>query len=94
MVSAAAYHSHTPGAPAPTSSHLLLPQNPGLRILEVREAFCDEDFDWQLCQQLTAQQVRHANLALLRQHAARSFGGALGAAGGGDTADGGEQPGS
>ncbi|PRW33033.1 hypothetical protein C2E21_8117 [Chlorella sorokiniana] len=66
----------------------------GLRILEVREAFCEEDFDWQLCRQLTAQQVKDANLALLRQHAARSFGSALGAAEDGDAAGGSEQPGS
>lgn len=63
----------------------------GLRILEVREAFCKHDFDWQLCQQLAAQQVRDGNLSLLRQHAARSFGGALGAPKAGEAPpDGGE----
>lgn len=87
---------HVVAAPRPLLPHPLKRacSQPGLRILEVREAFCEEDFDWQLCRQLTAQQVKDANLALLRQHAARSFGSALGTADGGDAADGGERPGS
>lgn len=85
---------HLISNPHPPTPASCARSQPGLRILEVREAFGEEDFDWQLCRQLTAQQVKDANLALLRQHAARSFSSALGAADGGDAADGGEQPGS
>lgn len=48
----------------------------GVRILEVREAYCG-DFDWADCQRLTTGGVRDANVRLLRQHAARAFGGSL-----------------
>lgn len=51
----------------------------GVRILEVREAYCS-DFNWAECQQLTTTGIREANVRLLRQHAARAFGGSLAAA--------------
>lgn len=55
----------------------------GVRILEVREAFCLEDLDWKQMRQLTGQAIRQANVQLLRRHAARAFGGSLSGGGSG-----------
>ena len=61
---------------------------PGVRILEVRQAYCSEDFDWQQAQRLTGQAIQEANVRLLRRHAARAFGASLSAGGGGGGGDG------
>lgn len=44
--------------------------------MEVREAYCAE-LNWAQLQELTAQGIRDGNVALMRQHAARAFGGSL-----------------
>lgn len=53
-----------------------MPPAAGVRIMEVREAYCAE-LNWAQLQELTAQGIRDSNVALMRQHAARAFGGSL-----------------
>lgn len=80
---------------------LALPSSPlatgpaGVRILEVRHAFCTEEFDWGELRQLAEAGIQDANVRLLRRHAAKRFGGSLAAAdppphpeGGGSTGEG------
>jgi len=45
--------------------------------MEVREAYCCEDFDWGTCRQLATERIREGNVRLLRQHAASKFGAGL-----------------
>lgn len=59
----------------------LMAQHPllGVRVLEVRQAYCSTQLDWQAVQQLTRQRISVSNASLLRQYAADRFGSALAA---------------
>ncbi|KAL4439256.1 hypothetical protein ABPG77_004158 [Micractinium sp. CCAP 211/92] len=59
----------------------LMAQHPllGVRVLEVRQAYCSTQLDWQAVRQLAQQLITESNVRLLRQHAADSFGSALAA---------------
>lgn len=51
----------------------------GVRVLEVRLAYCSTQLDWQAVRQLAQQLITDSNVRLLRKHAADSFGTALAA---------------
>ena len=42
--------------------------------MEVREAYCQEDFEWDECQRLAVMGVKDANVRLLREYATERFG--------------------
>lgn len=44
-----------------------------LRVLEVRKAYCEEDFEWDICQQVAAKDMHEANVQLLRSRAEEAF---------------------
>ncbi|GAB4822767.1 hypothetical protein N2152v2_009813 [Parachlorella kessleri] len=46
----------------------------GVRIMEVREAYCQEDFEWDECHRLAVKGVKDANVRLMREYAAERFG--------------------
>ena len=49
----------------------------GVRVMEVREAYSAEDFDWKECKELASKGIQEANVRLLRQYATEKFAGAL-----------------
>lgn len=49
-------------------------------MLEVRQAYCSTQLDWQAVRQLTQRHVSESSVRLLRQHAADRFGPTLTAA--------------
>jgi hypothetical protein len=55
---------HPPAAAAPP---------PGLRVLEVRAAYCREGFEWDQLQRLAVRDTQDANLRLMRHAAAASL---------------------
>lgn len=72
--------SDAPALPCPPSQLTFKPRRSapsGVRIMEVREAYCTE-LDWEQLKTLTERGIREGNVALMRQHAARAFGGSLG----------------
>ena len=44
-----------------------------LRIMEVRAAYCKEDFEWHMMQSLANKDMNNANVALLRSNAEKFF---------------------
>ena len=44
-----------------------------LRIMEVRAAYCKDDFEWHMMQSLANKDMNDANVALLRSNAESSF---------------------
>ena len=44
-----------------------------LRIMEVRAAYCKDDFEWHMMQSLANKDMSEANVKLLRSNAERSF---------------------
>lgn len=44
-----------------------------LRIMEVRAAYCKDDFEWHMVQSLANKDMGGANVALLRSNAENSF---------------------
>ena len=44
-----------------------------LRIMEVRAAYCNNDFEWHMMQALANKDMSEANVKLLRSNVERSF---------------------
>ena len=44
-----------------------------LRIMEVRKAYCAEDFEWDICRAVAAKEMHEANVRLLRSRAEETF---------------------
>ena len=44
-----------------------------LRVLEVRQAYCEEDFEWEICRQVAVKDMHEANVRLLRSRAEEAF---------------------
>lgn len=44
-----------------------------LRVMEVRKAYCAEDFEWDMCRQVAAKDMHEANVGLLRSRAEEAF---------------------
>jgi len=44
-----------------------------LRVMEVRKAYCAEDFEWDVCRQVAAKDMHDANVRLLRSRAEEAF---------------------
>ena len=42
-------------------------------MLEVRKAYCEEDFEWDMCRQVAARDMHEANVQLLRSRAEEAF---------------------
>jgi hypothetical protein len=61
-----------------------------LRVLEVRDAYCSENFEWDQLQRLAAKDTKNANLRLMRKAAAASLAAGVGGAGAGAGGEGGE----
>ncbi|GIM03759.1 hypothetical protein Vretimale_8426 [Volvox reticuliferus] len=49
----------------------------GLRLMEVRDHYCEEAFEWDQLQQVSKKDMRAANTKLMRQFAAASFAASL-----------------
>lgn len=49
----------------------------GVRVLEVREAYAREDFEWDHLQRLSSKALKEGNVKLMRQHAEQAFKGAF-----------------
>lgn len=47
--------------------------NAAMRIMEVRRAYCIEDFEWERCRNITRQGMKDANVTLMRQYADIAF---------------------
>lgn len=47
--------------------------NAAMRIMEVRDAYCIEDFEWEMCRKIARQDMKDANVNLMRQYADVSF---------------------
>jgi hypothetical protein len=56
----------------PQPSYQLHPA--GVRVMEVREAYSRDDFEWQECKRLAIKNIKEANVRLLRQYATERFG--------------------
>ncbi|BDA42871.1 Chaperonin-like RBCX protein 1, chloroplastic [Coccomyxa sp. Obi] len=67
-------HAH-PMRDGDTWLELLLKKNEmlALRVLEVRKAYCEEDFEWDICRQVAAKDMHEANVRLLRSRAEEAF---------------------
>ncbi|CAL8467490.1 g7028 [Coccomyxa elongata] len=67
-------HAH-PMRDGDTWLELLLKKNEmlALRVLEVRKAYCKEDFEWDICRQVAAKDMHEANVRLLRSRAEEAF---------------------
>ncbi|KAL4426182.1 hypothetical protein ABPG77_007464 [Micractinium sp. CCAP 211/92] len=61
----------------------------GVRIMEVRQAYATEDFEWVNLKRLAIEGLEQQNTLLLREHAAQRFGTLLNQAGDGSSS---EQP--
>lgn len=44
-----------------------------LRIMDVRAAYCKDDFEWHMMQSLAVKDINEANVALLRKNVENSF---------------------
>ncbi len=44
-----------------------------LRVMEVRKAYCAENFEWDICRAVAAKEMHEANVRLLRSRAEESF---------------------
>lgn len=44
-----------------------------MRIMDVRDAYCVEDFEWGMCQNIARQDMKNANINLMRQYADIAF---------------------
>lgn len=44
-----------------------------MRIMDVRDAYCVEDFEWGMCQNIARQDMKNANVNLMRQYADIAF---------------------
>lgn len=44
-----------------------------LRVMEVRKAYCAEDFEWDICRKVAAKDMHEANVRLLRNKAEEAF---------------------
>ena len=51
----------------------MLGSHAALRIMEVRAAYCKDDFEWHMMQSLANKDMSAANVALLRSNAEKSF---------------------
>ena len=58
----------------------------GARILEVRAAYAEQDFEWGQLQRLTCEGLRADNTRLLREFASARFSSMMGSGSGSDTA--------
>lgn len=47
--------------------------NAAMRIMEVRDAYCIEDFEWDMCRKIARQDMKDANVNLMRQYADIAF---------------------
>lgn len=45
----------------------------GVRIVEVRTAYCKEDFEWDSCKRIAAREMEKANKKMLQDHAEAAF---------------------
>eukprot|EP00803_Ostreobium_quekettii_P002136 evm.model.scf_577EXC.10 EVM.evm.TU.scf_577EXC.10 scf_577EXC:70796-73927(-) len=43
-------------------------KNIAMRVMEVRSAYCAEDFEWNQCKKVADKDIKDANLRLLREH--------------------------
>lgn len=60
----------------------------GVRVMEVRAAYAELDFEWDHCKRLATEGVKEANVRLMREFAAERFASSLASTGeGGDTPD-------
>ncbi len=46
--------------------------------MEVREAYCSEDFEWEQCRRVATEGIKDSNVRLLRQYATERFSSGLG----------------
>lgn len=44
-----------------------------MRIMEVRDAYGIEDFEWEMCRKIARQEMKDANVNLMRQYADIAF---------------------
>ena len=44
-----------------------------MRIMEVRQEYCVEDFEWEMCRKIARQGMKDANVQLMRQYADNAF---------------------
>ncbi|KAL0031954.1 hypothetical protein WJX79_008348 [Trebouxia sp. C0005] len=44
-----------------------------MRIMDVRAAYCVEDFEWEMCRKIARQDMKDANVNLMRQYADIAF---------------------
>lgn len=82
-----------PGNPGPLRllSACCCPAVAGVRIMEVRQAYATEDFEWANLKRLAIEGLEQQNTLLLREHAAQRFGTLLNQAGDGSSSSS-EQP--
>lgn len=71
----------SPPAYIPVSARWMSPAA-GVRIMEVRQAYATEDFEWGNLKRLAIEGLEQQNTQLLRDHAAQRFGTLLNQAGG------------
>ncbi len=43
------------------------------RVLEVRQAYCDSDFEWEQLRRITSETLAEGHTRVMRRHAARQF---------------------
>ena len=48
-----------------------------VRIMEVREAYAKDDFEWNNLQRVTVEELSKGNVGVMRKHAQSKFGGLL-----------------
>lgn len=41
----------------------------GMRVMEVRASYCQEDFEWEECKKIASREIQESNVRLLRQYA-------------------------
>lgn len=44
-----------------------------MRIMDVRDAYCIEDFEWEMCRKIARQEMKNSNVNLMRQYANAAF---------------------
>jgi hypothetical protein len=58
----------------------------GVRLMEVRSAYAESDFEWDNCKKVAVEGIVEANTRIMRQHAVQQYEGALQDPSGEDTA--------
>lgn len=44
-----------------------------MRIMDVRRAYLEEDFEWEMCRKVAQQDMKDSNVNLMRQYADAAF---------------------